>query len=233
MSRWVRSPSLVSSNRPSVSWSRRPTGNTRGSAGTRSTTVGRPWGSSAVVITPVGLLQQVVHQVLGPRPRARRRPSTSALSGSIRRPSTATSPSTRTRSSAIRSSQTRRLPMPARASTFCRRTPSASGADAATGVTAAVTGRGLAAGGEPSPASPLAPLDGSSAASAAPTSVPLAAASRRRPCSSASTTSAPGTNSPSGGRSIDAVEPEPLEEHRGRAVQHGLTGPGSRATSST
>ena len=58
VSRWVRSPSLVRSSSPSVSWSSRPTGNTRGSAGTSSTTVGRPCGSSAVVTTPAGLLSR-------------------------------------------------------------------------------------------------------------------------------------------------------------------------------
>ena len=45
---------------------------------------------------------------------------------STRRPSTATSPSTVTRPSSIRSSQTRRLPNPARARTFWRRSPSGS-----------------------------------------------------------------------------------------------------------
>ena len=50
-------PSLVRISRPSVSWSRRPTGNTRGSAGTSSITVGRPWGSAAVVMTPTGLFK--------------------------------------------------------------------------------------------------------------------------------------------------------------------------------
>ena len=65
MSSWDSSPSLVRIKRPSVSRSSRPTGNTRGSAGTRETTVGRPWGSEAVVTTPAGLVEQVVHQPLG------------------------------------------------------------------------------------------------------------------------------------------------------------------------
>ena len=52
------SPSLVKSRSPSVSRSRRPTGKTRGSSGTRPTTTGRPWGSSAVVTTPTGLLSR-------------------------------------------------------------------------------------------------------------------------------------------------------------------------------
>ena len=56
--RWARSPSLVRTSRPSLSASSRPTGNTRGSSGTSSTTVGRPWGSSAVVTTPTGLLSR-------------------------------------------------------------------------------------------------------------------------------------------------------------------------------
>ena len=51
-------PSLVRMRRPSVWRSSRPTGNTRGSAGTSVTTVGRPWGSSAVVMTPSGLFSR-------------------------------------------------------------------------------------------------------------------------------------------------------------------------------
>ena len=46
-----RDPRVV----PVVSASSRPTGTTRGSRGTRSTTVGRPGGSRAVVTTPAGL----------------------------------------------------------------------------------------------------------------------------------------------------------------------------------
>ena len=56
--RLASSPSLVSSRRPSVSASSRPTGNTRGLAGTRSTTVRRPCVSRAVVTTPAGLLSR-------------------------------------------------------------------------------------------------------------------------------------------------------------------------------
>ena len=57
-SRLASSPSLVSSSSPSVSTSRRPTGKTRGSAGTSCTTVRRPCGSAAVVTTPAGLLRR-------------------------------------------------------------------------------------------------------------------------------------------------------------------------------
>ena len=56
VSRWVSSPSLVTMMSPSESRSSRPTGKTRGSGGTRATTVGRPWVSSAVETTPGGLL---------------------------------------------------------------------------------------------------------------------------------------------------------------------------------
>ena len=45
----------------------------------------------------------------------------------MRRPSIATSPSTRTRPAAISSSQARREPIPTRARTFWRRSPSGSG----------------------------------------------------------------------------------------------------------
>ena len=48
-------PSFVSSSAPVVSASRRPTGTTRASWSTSSTTVGRPPGSRAVVTTPAGL----------------------------------------------------------------------------------------------------------------------------------------------------------------------------------
>ena len=44
--------------------SSRPTGTTRASWPTRSTTVGRPSGSLAVVTTPSGLLQQNVSELL-------------------------------------------------------------------------------------------------------------------------------------------------------------------------
>ena len=54
-SRWASSPSFVRSSAPVVSTSSRPTGTTRGSEGTSSTTVGRPCGSLAVVTTPAGL----------------------------------------------------------------------------------------------------------------------------------------------------------------------------------
>ena len=56
--RFARSPSLVSSSSPSVSTSSRPTEKTRGSSGTSSTTVGRPWVSLLVVTTPTGLLSR-------------------------------------------------------------------------------------------------------------------------------------------------------------------------------
>ena len=58
VSRWVSPPSLVRIRRPSLSMSSRPTGKTRGSGGTRETTVGRPWVSSAVLTTPTGLLRR-------------------------------------------------------------------------------------------------------------------------------------------------------------------------------
>ena len=58
VSSWARAPSLVRINRPSVSRSSRPTGKTRGSAGTRSSTVGRPWVSDAVVMTSAGLFKR-------------------------------------------------------------------------------------------------------------------------------------------------------------------------------
>ena len=45
-----------------MSMSRRPTGKTRGSAGTRSTTVGRPWGSSRGGHDAGRLVQQVVDE---------------------------------------------------------------------------------------------------------------------------------------------------------------------------
>ncbi len=56
--RLASSPSLVSSSRPSVAASSRPTANTRGVAGTRSVTVGRPCVSLDVVTTPAGLLSR-------------------------------------------------------------------------------------------------------------------------------------------------------------------------------
>ena len=59
---WVSScasaPSLVRISNPSVWRSRRPTAKTRGSDGTRVMTVRRPWGSSAVVMTPSGLFKR-------------------------------------------------------------------------------------------------------------------------------------------------------------------------------
>src|SRR5271166_1080585 len=48
---------------------------------------------------------------------------TATVAGSMRWPRWATSPSTRTRPWSISSSHTRRLPKPARARTFCRRSP--------------------------------------------------------------------------------------------------------------
>src|SRR6516225_11102363 len=50
-----------------------------------------------------------------------------AVVGSTRRPSAATAPSTRTRPSAMSVSQRRRDPYPARARTFCSRSPSGGG----------------------------------------------------------------------------------------------------------
>ncbi len=57
-SRWASCPSFVSRSAPVVSASSRPTGTTRGSCGTSSTTVGRPCGSLAVVTTPAGLCRR-------------------------------------------------------------------------------------------------------------------------------------------------------------------------------
>ena len=57
-SAWVTSPSLVSSSRPSLSRSRRPTGKIRTRrSGTRSSTLRRPRSSRTVVTTPLGLFR--------------------------------------------------------------------------------------------------------------------------------------------------------------------------------
>ena len=66
---------------PVVSASRRPTGTTCGSLGTRSTTVLRPCGSLAVVTTPAGLCRSRCAS----RCFAIGRPSTSTLSSALRR----------------------------------------------------------------------------------------------------------------------------------------------------
>src|SRR5262245_12905602 len=58
VSRCVRSPSLVRRRSPSVFWSSRPTGKTRGSDGTSSVTVRRPCGSPDDVTTPQGLFSR-------------------------------------------------------------------------------------------------------------------------------------------------------------------------------
>ena len=115
VSSWARSPSLVSISRPSVSRSSRPTGNTRGSAGTRVDHGRPPLGVGGGGDHAGRLVQQVVdeagrhrhrHAVDRDRGRGRGRPAGRA------RPR---SPLTVTRPAAISSSQTRRLPKPARA----------------------------------------------------------------------------------------------------------------------
>ena len=102
-----------------------PPGRPGARPGTRETTVGRPSGSEAVVTTPGRFVEQVVDEARGGRHRdavdgdpVRRRGRPAGRARPV-------APSTVTRPSAIRSSQTRRLPNPARASTFCRRSPSA------------------------------------------------------------------------------------------------------------
>ena len=158
-------------------------------------TVGRPWGSAAVVTTPGGLVQQVVDEA---RPRTDTgTPSTStrSRSGSTRRPSTATSPLTvhpaRRRSAPRRPAGCR---SPARARTFCSRSPSAQASG--------VIGAGVGVAGGP------------------------------QPCSSASTTSAPGTNSPSGGRSSSESRPSARGTAAWCRTARPGPGPGSRPTSS-
>ena len=61
-SSWARAPSLVRISNPSVAWSRRPTGKTRGSAGTRSSTVGPALGVAGRGDDAFGLVQQVVDE---------------------------------------------------------------------------------------------------------------------------------------------------------------------------
>src|SRR4051812_23731880 len=136
--RCVRSPSFVSSRRPSVSASRRPMGKTRGSAGTRSITVCFACGSDTVVTTPCGLLSRY-HTSPSRTPIGTPSTSTRSVSVCTRRPRTATSPLTVTRPPAISSSATRLLPMPTRARTFCSRSPSRAAESSSIG------GRGLIA----------------------------------------------------------------------------------------
>ena len=122
---WASSPSLVRTSSPSVAASRRPTGNTRGSAGTQVDHRRAALGVGGRGDHPGGLVEQVVDE-------ARERPATGTPStatrsaaGSTRRPSRRRSPLTLTRPPAMSSSQARRLPNPTRARTFWSRSPSA------------------------------------------------------------------------------------------------------------
>ena len=118
------SPSVVSSSRPVVLMSRRPTAIQREPfrRGRDSNTVGRPSGSSRVVTSPSGLLYSST------RAGSVRALATKTLPSSSTRsplqtdwPVRATSPLTFTRPWAMRSSSARREPRPAWASTLCRR----------------------------------------------------------------------------------------------------------------
>ena len=95
-----------------VSRSSLPTGTTRVSPPTRSTTVGRPFGSRAVVIVPRGLFSSTWRSACFPTSRPSTRttlvPSTKVLSSPAR-------PSTVTRPALISSSAPRREASPARA----------------------------------------------------------------------------------------------------------------------
>src|SRR5690242_3059976 len=92
--------------------SSRPTGNSRSGEPTRSSTVGRPCGSFAVVTTPAGLCSST-HAC---RSALTGRPSTHTSSPSPTLvPSSATVPFTVTRASRISSSTARRDPTPAEA----------------------------------------------------------------------------------------------------------------------
>ena len=211
--RWVSSPSLVSSSSPSVSRSRRPTGNTRG-LGRHQVDHGRP----ALGVGGGGdharrLVEQVVDEPGVGDDRGRRRPRASRRR---RRPgarASATSPLTVTRPSSISSSHARRLPTPARASTFW----SFSGAlvtrpSRLVGLVASAAGRRRLARRR---------AIGDRGRRAAGR-----ARAPRRP-------RRPGTKSPSGGRSSMRVEAEPLEEQPAwcRTAWPG-PGPGRGPTSS-
>ena len=130
INRCASSPSLVSSIRPSVSASSRPTWNSflfpRTRCSTRSPTHGLPRSSDIVECIPRGLLIAKCTRVSSTVTRA---PSTriTDASGSTRVPSSVTiRSSTSTRPSRIIFSATRRDAIPACDNTFCRRTPSAS-----------------------------------------------------------------------------------------------------------
>ena len=125
VSSWASAPSLVRISRPSVWRSRRPTGKTRGSAGTRSSTVRPALGVVGRGDHVVGLVQEVVHEVRRHRhqdavdldPGGRRVDAAPEHGDARRRPSRA-----RPRSAPRRRAAS---PSPARASTFWSRSPSA------------------------------------------------------------------------------------------------------------
>ena len=117
----ARPPSLVSSNRPSVLISRRPTVTTRGiSLGSASNTVGRPSGSIVVVTRPRILWNS--HR----RVRSRSGNGVPSTVTTSRLPTitaglSSTLPLTATRPSVIQLSTSRREPSPARAMTLATR----------------------------------------------------------------------------------------------------------------
>ena len=172
------------------------------------------------------LVQQVVDEP-GSRPRwARRRPRPGRASGSTRRPSTATSPLTVTRPSAIRSSHTRRLPRPARASTFWSRSPSWS----------CSPGTGQSWSGIESTCWLVTRAAAHDRGSCSSACFELrqrreASMSTRSPCSSASTTSAPGTKSATGGRSSSESRPSARGTRRWCRTARPGPGPGRGPTS--
>ena len=97
-----------STSSPSVGESSRPTGKTRGSAGTSSSTRRAPLGVARRRHDARRLVEQVVDEPGQDPDRERRRPPRGRARASTRRPSAATSPFTVTRPSAISSSQARR-----------------------------------------------------------------------------------------------------------------------------
>src|SRR5574340_881934 len=128
MSRFAKSPSLVSSSSPVVAASSRPIGKRRGApSGMYRPTVGRPCGSSRVVTTPAGLLSIRYHRRSGGSTRG---PSTrtSSMPATILRPGVcSSSPFTPTRPARIISSAARRDATPARARYFWSRSGSPTG----------------------------------------------------------------------------------------------------------
>ena len=192
-----------------MSASSRPTGNTRGSAGTRSTTVGRPWGSLGGGDHARPACAAGSGRGRGRRRRARRRPRDVDVAD---RPAGRVGDLAVDRDPAV-------LDQLLAAPAGCRRRPgpAPSGAcsalgrpQTAPGIARARSSRSTGVGTSPRrrrrrrPASAVGGVDG------------------RRPCSSSSTTSAPGTNSAERRQVVERVEAEPLEELRRRAVEHGL-----------